>query len=77
MPSPSPSPKSLPCYIQTLATAMVEAPSPISVVKHRSYNVVVKKFLDLEADVETPGVIYSDSSEASDHSSLMCSIGSN
>lgn len=56
---------------------MAEAPSPISVVKHRSYNVAVKKFLDLEADVETPRVTCSDSSEASDHSSPMCGIGSN
>jgi hypothetical protein len=75
--SPSPSPKSLPCYIETLATAMAEATSPISVAKRRSYNVAVKKFLDLEADVDTPGLTCNDSSEISDHSSPMCGIGSN
>jgi len=54
-----------------------EAASPISIAKCHSYNVVVKSFLDLEADVETPGLTRSDKSEASDHSSPMCGIGSN
>ena len=75
--SPSPSPKSLPCYIETLATAMVEAPSPVFITKRRSYNVAVKKFLDLEANVEIPGLACSDSSETSGHSSPICGIGSN
>jgi hypothetical protein len=75
--SPSPSPKSLPCYIETQAKVMAEASSPILVTKRRSYNVAVKKFLDLEANVETLGLTHSDSSETSDHSSSMCGIGSN
>lgn len=75
--SPSPSPKSLPCYIETQVKVMAEASSPILVTKRRSYNVAVKKFLDLEANVETLGLTHSDSSEASDHSSSMCGIGSN
>ncbi len=80
--SPSPSPKSLPCYIETQAKVMDQCyPSPILVSKRRSYNVVVKKFLvrilDLEANVQTLGFMHSDSSEASDHSSSMCGIGSN
>jgi len=56
---------------------MVEAPSPIVVAKCRLYNVTIKQFLDLEVDVETLGFICSDRSEASDHSSPMCGIGSN
>ena len=56
---------------------MAEASSLILVTKRRSYNVAVKKFLDLEANVETLGFTHSDSSEVSDHSSSMCGIGSN
>jgi len=56
---------------------MAKAPSPISVAKCHSYNVVVKQFLDLKADVETPGLTCNDRSEANDHSSPMHGIGSN
>lgn len=75
--SPSPSPKGLPCYIEPLAIAMAEAASPVFVVQRHSYNIGVKQFLDIEADVETPGLICSDRSEDSDSSSPMCGIGSN
>jgi len=61
------SPKSLSCYIETMATDMAEAPSSISVAKRCSYNVVIEKFLDLEADVKTLGLTCSDSSEVNDN----------